>query len=218
MDPNQNDKPLEGIPDDNEPRALDAVPLPTRENSLASTDAQNVMRRFNRTTTWVATALLGTVVCAAAVLVFQDNHPMPANLAEEARPTSGELFSNVGPAALSDVGASKGKSVDQIAGGQVTSFDPGFTPEINYPVVQAKVSSWSAPQRRDFVRVIQPRIPYVRHRSSMRSGLVDVKMRLIMLWHRSLARAERSRGWTLFSYLNKARKKKVSYAAETTRP
>jgi hypothetical protein len=225
MDPNQNDKSLEEIADDYEPRALNALPLQTAEHSLTLADAQNVMRRFNRTTTWVATGLLGAVICAAAALVFQDNLPMAANRAREARRTNGELLPNASPVGLSEGVGSNGKSTDEITpeqltssdpAEQLTSSDPGSTPEINNSEVQAKVSSWSTAQRQDSARVIRPRIPNVRHRSSMRSRLVDVKMRLIVLWHQSLARIEKSRGWTRFSYLNKARRKKVSYAAETT--
>jgi hypothetical protein len=216
MDPDQNDKPPEESADDDGPKALNALPVPTREHSLTLADARNVMRRFNRTTTWVATGLLGAVICAAAALVFQDNLPMAANRAREARRTNDELLPNASPVGLSEGVGSNGKSADEIAPEQLTGSDPGSTPEINNSEVQAKVGSWSTAQRQDSARVIRPRIPNVRRRSSMRSRLVDVKTRLIMLWHQSLARIERSRGWTLFSYPNKARRKKVSYAAETT--
>ena len=138
--PNQNDKSLEEIADDDEPRALNALPLQTGEHSLTLAAAQNVMRRFNRTTTWVATGLLGAVICAAVALVFQDNRPMAANLAEEAKRTSGELLSNSSPAALPEVVGSNGKSTDEITPEQLTSSDPGSTPEINKAEVQAKVS------------------------------------------------------------------------------
>jgi hypothetical protein len=43
---------------------------------------------------------------------------------------------------------------------------------------------------------------------------VDVKMRLIALWHQSLQR-EKSRGWTAFSNSNKWERRKVGYTAET---
>ncbi len=83
MDPNTKDEPPEEIA--NEPEGFTVVPLQTPEQSLALGDAQTVMRRFNRTTTWVATGLLSTLIIAAGALVFQDNHPMAANLAEETR-------------------------------------------------------------------------------------------------------------------------------------
>ncbi len=42
---------------------------------------------------------------------------------------------------------------------------------------------------------------------------VDVKARLIALWHQSLIRGERSRSWPLSANLKGARKK-ISYTAE----
>ena len=74
---------------------------------------------------------------------------MAANLAEEAKRTSGELLSNSSPAALPEVVGSNGKSTDEITPEQLTSSDPGSTPEINNSEVQAKVSSWSTAQRQD---------------------------------------------------------------------
>ena len=58
------------------------------------------------------------------------------------------------------------------------------------------------------IRLMLNRIAPVRPR------FVDVKMRLIELWHQSLMRSERSRSWTLFSNLNKADRKKISYTAQ----
>jgi hypothetical protein len=46
-------------------------------------------------------------------------------------------------------------------------------------------------------------------------GSVDVKRRLIELWHQSLERSKKSRDWTAFSNLNSAVSKKATYAAET---
>jgi hypothetical protein len=48
----------------------------------------------------------------------------------------------------------------------------------------------------------------------VRNRLVGVKMRLIALWHQSLARNEKSRSW--FSNANKEERKKVSFTAETS--
>ena len=44
---------------------------------------------------------------------------------------------------------------------------------------------------------------------------IDVKMRLIALWHQSLAQREKSRNWTAFSNSNKGARKKVAYTVET---
>jgi hypothetical protein len=225
MDPNQKDEPPEEIADEDETGEFNTALLQTREQSLALGDAQTVMRRFNRTTTWVATALLSTLIVAAGVLVFQDNHPMTANNPEEARGKSGGLASEGSPESPSQAIGLNGKSPDQTTSGQLTSSDPGFSPEIDNPGVAPEansgelpttVSAWSGAQRDDSPRAIRPRSHNLRHRISLRSRAVDVKTRLIMLWHQSLARAEKSRGWTLFSYPHHARSKKVSYSIETS--
>ena len=166
------------------------------------------MEGFNRNTMWVATGLLGTVIFAALVLAVQEHHPIPADVAEKAMQTSGGVLPNANPVALSKVVGLSGKRTGEISLGQATSVDDGFTPEINHADVQANGSSWSPAQRHDSARVIRPKIPNVRHRSS-----IDVKIRLLALWHQSLARIKKSRSWTLYS--NKERRKKVSYTAET---
>ncbi len=213
MDPNQKDEPPEEIAD--EAGGFNA-PLQTRERSLALDDAQAVMRRFNRTTTWVATALLSTLIVAAGVLVFQDNHPMAANIPEAAKGTGGGLVSEGSPDAPHEGIGLNGKNPDQTTSGQLPSSDPGVTPGANNGQLPTKVSALSVAQRQDSPRAIRPRIHNARHRLSLRSRVVDVKMRLIMLWHQSLARSEKSRGWTLFSYPHHARSKKVSNAIETS--
>jgi hypothetical protein len=54
-----------------------------------------------------------------------------------------------------------------------------------------------------------------RNRSSVVFGSVDVRRRLIELWHQSLATRKKSRNWTAFSHLNSAASKKAAYTAET---
>jgi hypothetical protein len=213
MDPNDKDEPPEGIADKEETGGFDAASLQAHEHSFALGDAQTVMRRFNRTTTWVATGLLSTLVVAAGVLVFQDNHPMAANIHEEARRTSGGLLSEGSPDSPSEVIGLNGRSPDQTTSGQLASSYPGVIPEANSGALPTKISELLGAQRPDSPRAIRPRIHKLRHRSSLRSRAVDVKTRLIMLWHQSLARAH---GWTLFSYPHHARSKKVSNAIETS--
>jgi hypothetical protein len=210
MDPNQKDEPPEEIADKDETGGFDAASLQAQEHSFALGDAQTVMRRFNRTTTWVATGLLSTLVVAAGVLVFQDNHPTAANIHEEARRTSGGLVSEGSPESPSEVVGLNGKNPDQTTSGQLASSYHGVAPEANNGELPTKVSESSGAQLQDSPRAIRPRIHNLRH--SLRSRAVDVKMRLVMLWHQSLARAQ---GWTLFSYPHHARSKKVSNAIET---
>jgi len=104
---------------------------------------------------------------------------------------------------LSSVMGSNEKSTGEITAEQAPSIDSGLTPKINPPDVQANAPSWS-----------HTKIPNVRLRSSMRPRYVDVRTRLIALWHHSL-RHEKSRGGTLFSNLNRGARKKAAYTAET---
>jgi hypothetical protein len=213
MDPNQKDKPPEEITDKDETGGLDAASLQAHEQSFALGDAQTVMRRFNRTTTWVATGLLSTLVVAAGALVFQDNHPIAVNIHEEPRRTSGGLVSEGSPDSPSEVVGLNGKNPDQTTSGQLASSYPGVAPESNSGELPTKMTESLGAQQQDSPRAIRPRIHNLRHRLSLRSRAVDVKMRLITLWHQSLARAH---GWTLFSYPHHARSKKVSNAIETS--
>jgi hypothetical protein len=213
MDPNQKDEPPEEIADKDETGGFDAASSQAYGHSFALGDAQTVMRRFNRTTTWVATGLLSTLVVAAGVLVFQDNHPMAVNIHEEARRTSGGFVSEGSPDSPSEVVGLNGKNPDQTTSGQLASSYPGVAPAANNGELPTKISESLGAKRQDSPRAIRPRIHNLRHRLSLRSGAVDVKMRLIMLWHQSLARAH---GWTLFSYPHHARSKKVSNTIETS--
>jgi hypothetical protein len=171
--------------------------------------SQDVMRGFNRNTMWVATGVLGTVVFAALVLAVQERQPMVADLAEKVMKTP-----NASTAAPSNVVGSTQITPAQQFWGQATSINHGLTPEINHLNVQNNASSWSPAQSQDTARVIRPKIANVKHRSSIRHRFVDVKMRLIELWHQSLARNEKSSGWAPFSTSKKGEKKKVSYTAE----
>ena len=200
-------RPLGGIADDGQPSVLNALTL---DGTL------NVMRRFNRNTMVVATGLLGTVIFAALVLAVQEHHLLPAEVAEKAMQTSGEVLPDANPVELSEVAGLSGKNTDKMSSEQATSFYDGFTPEINHPNLQANVSSWSPAQRHDLARVIRPAIANVRHWLSTRLRFAAVKMWFLALWHHGLQRAEKSRSWTQLWNSNKERRKKVGYTAEST--
>ena len=86
---------------------------------------------------------------------------------------------------------------------------PALASEINRPNAQANAGlEFSAP-RHDSARVIPPKIFNIRHRSFVRSRFLDIKMRLIALWHQSLARSQRARSRTLLSNSNKDANKKA---------
>jgi hypothetical protein len=79
---------------------------------------------------------------------------------------------------------------------------------------QANPDAGPLADRQDSARAIGPKARNVRNRSSVAFGSVDVKRRLIELWHQSLAKSEKSRSWTAFSNLNRGVRKKAAYTAE----
>jgi hypothetical protein len=78
------------------------------------------------------------------------------------------------------------------------------------PDSQANATSWSSAHSYDFARVIRSKIHNIRHRSPARLRFVDLKMRLIALWHQSLARSQRPRSWTGFWNSNKGEGRKLA--------
>jgi hypothetical protein len=229
---------------DEGPRTLHAPASQTPEHSVALPDTNDVIKRFNRDTGLLATGVLGAVIFAALLLavLVQERHPKADDLTEEARQAERDLLPNANPATRFTVVSLNGKSsTGKITSEQASSvghafaeispkeipssqMEPAastptpvlaFTPEINRHDVQANTSSWSPGHWQDSARVIRPKIRNVRDRSSVGLRSVDVKMRLIALWHQSLARNEKSRSWTAFSNLKKEDRKKISYTAQT---
>jgi hypothetical protein len=165
--------------------------------------ALKVIRRLNRNTTWVAMGLVGCVIFAALMVVLQERHPEAVDV------------SNAAPL------PSEKRSHGEATSGQAASFDQPFTqsspqehpflrmeaatlpkaskgvfnPGIKRHDVQANATSWSPARRRDSTNVRAPRTRSVRNRSTLAVGSVDVKRRLIKLWHQSMAQRAKSRSW-----------------------
>ena len=110
---------------------------------------------------------------------------------------------------LSSVMGSNEISNGEMTAGQASSIDGGSTPKIDHADVQANATSWSPSQRPDSAHAAHTKIFNVRLRSSSKLRYVDVKTRLITLWHQSL-RHQNSRG-RVFSNSNKGARKKVGY-------
>ena len=93
-------------------RALSAPALQTREHSVALPGTNDVIRRFNRDTGWLATGVLGAMVFAALVfaVLVQERHPKAVDLTEGARQARGDLLLNANFATLSKVVGLNGKS------------------------------------------------------------------------------------------------------------
>jgi hypothetical protein len=107
------------------------------------------------------------------------------------------------------------KSTGEITAEQAPSIDPRLTPETNQPDMQANTTSWPLSQRQGSAHLTHTKISNVRLRSSKHSRYVNVKTRLIALWHQSL-RHEKSRDGTMYSNSNKGTRKKVGFTAETS--
>jgi hypothetical protein len=103
--------------------------------------------------------------------------------------------------------SSTGKSTDEMTGEQGRSVNSGLTPTVRQPAVQANTTSLSPAQPSASAEVIRSKIGHVRHRSTVRHRVVDVKMQLIALWHQSLAQTEKSTKWTPFSHSHEGEKK-----------
>ena len=212
--------------DAGESRALPASALQIPKHSVASPGTSDVIRRFNRDTAWVAMLMVGVVVLAVLVLAttVRERHPKAADLTEEARQAEGDFLLNANPTARFTVVDLNGKTSKQEPGVnrsfieifpqenpssqmEAAASTPtpvrAFTPEtnINQNDVQANAGSWTAAHRQDSQRVTGLKVRRARSRSSVRHRFVDVKMRLIALWHQSLrevknlAPGQDSRGW-----------------------
>jgi hypothetical protein len=215
VDQNMDDEIQEEITSGGESRAFPASPLQVHEYPALS-GTHHLIRRLNRDTAWVATGLLGTVFFAALVLALQEFHQKADGFTEEPTQTStsGELLPNANPAVNSDVVGSNGGSTSQITSGPASRINQGFTPETINPGDHANTTSWSPATRPDSARVIHTKIADVKLRSSVRPRYVDVKTRLIALWHQSLR--EKFRRWRLFSNSSNEPKTEVSYTAATS--
>jgi hypothetical protein len=190
----------------------------------------------------LGTGVLGVMVFAASLLavLVPEHHPSAVDPTAAVQPPGNLLLNANNSSLFKEVGV-PGKSTGEITSGQATSVDHGFTeispqenpssqmeaaastptpvlaftPEINRHDLQANAGSWTAAYRQDSGRVTGLKSHRARSRSSVRLRFVDVKMRLIALWHQSLARSVKSRTWTAFSNSNKGERSKVAYTAET---
>ena len=156
-----------------------------------------VLRRFDRETGWLATGLLGGLILAAMAIgvQLQKHRREQVNL-----PTKTMEFGVDHPAIFQP-------QTDETA----TAATPDLNSDADCRNVQASPSILSTQKT---LAEKAPKTSTAKSKSSKRLRIVDVKKRLIELWHQSLARAE-TRSWTLFKSSSGRDKKKVSYTAET---
>ena len=174
----------------------------------------DVISRFNRDTWWLAAGVLGIVIFAALMVAVQERQPKAV-----AKSSSSNGKMTPGPASSVDL-ASTETSLQEIPSSQTepAASTPvlALTPETNRNDAQANPGSGTLALPKDSVRAIGQKARNARNRSSVASRSVDVKRRLLELWHQSLAKSEKSGNWTAFSNLNRGAKKKAAYIAETS--
>jgi hypothetical protein len=209
-------------------------------NQFGKPGANDVLGRFSRDTKWVAAGLLGAVFFAALAFaaLVPERYPKIADPTREASQTKPSLSLNADAATLfkivdlnAKVFASEATSqavthVDQkvtedSSKASVVGMEAGAasTPppflvsslKINHINTRTNAGRWSPRYGQDSTPGIKARFPQGTYRSSGRLRDVDVKMRLIALWHQSLLRSEKARTWAIYSNLNT--KKKAAYTA-----
>ena len=184
----------------------------------------DIIRRFNRDTGWVATGVLCAIIFAALLLAVQERHPTTA----EAALAGNNLFLNADPATMGSVIAKS--SSGQMAPDPKSRVDDAFAEssakenpllalpaKANHQDALPDTNSWSSQMSRNSAPVIRPKVRKARDRSSSLLRTVDVKRRLIALWHQSLGESARTRSWTAFSSLSGGLRKRAAYTSETTR-
>ncbi|HEX7194319.1 MAG TPA: hypothetical protein VF207_05060 [Chthoniobacterales bacterium] len=210
------------------------------EHSLAYPGTNDVFGRFNRDTDRVTAGLLGGVVFAAlafAVLV-PERHPKAADLTTEARQAKSNSLPNTDAAmAFRIVDSNARNSATEVTSGTATAAGQGiteesskeslaqieataasspplvlvFNPESSRAIAHANGGKWSLGHREDSARMIRAKTPEGRYRPSGWLRPVDVKRRLIALWHQRVLQSEKARNWAIFSNLNK--RKKAAYTS-----
>ena len=154
-----------------------------------------IIRSFNRETVWVATGLLGTLVFAALALAFQESQ-------RKARQAESDFFPNANLATMGSAIAKSSNSNGKLTPEPESSVDHGSTETSLREIPSSRVEPAASPptsvfaatpainrnaHRQESARVIRSKIRNVRDRM-LRS--LDVKRRLLLLWHQSLARSQ----------------------------
>jgi hypothetical protein len=213
----------------------------TRRNSMAYPGTNDVLRRFNRDTEFLAAGLLSAVFCAAllfAVLMPESRNDVRNDLREANRAKS-DLVVNAeatGSFRIAPLKANKSESLEVAANNdqkfaeisakedlpdtktsaESTPFPAVVSgPEISRNAASLNQSKLSLKHRQDPASVIREKIARERSRWSGYPRTLDVKKRLIALWHKSLLQTEQPRSWPIFLNLN--RKKKAAFIT-TTKP
>jgi hypothetical protein len=201
---------------------------------MTSSGANDVLRRFNRDTAWLAVLLLSALIFAALVCVFLIPEPRPAMAGLQGRAGQAKLAPSLtadaaAPVKIVDANAKRSANpvpsatltnIDQVpaessskgphavtetAAGSTPAPIPVF-PEPSPAIATANVTNLSLDQPKDSAQVIRGKPPYRRCKSAARLTDVEVKKRLIELWRQSLVRSEKVRSWAEYSKLERTKK------------
>jgi hypothetical protein len=183
----------------------------------------DVIKGYNRDTAWLATGVLGAMVLAALMLAVEERRPKATQVERDLLPSANSAtIESVVPKSFH----SNGKMTTE----SWSSVDPEFTetPSQGIPSLQMQSAAStpiyapaSTPQknrvapRQGSKQAPAPKTRNLRNGSSVASRIIEVKRRLIELWHQSLVKSEKSPNWTSFSKLNNGLKKKAAYTAGT---
>ena len=149
----------------------------TREHSVVLPDTNDVLKRFDRNTNWLAALMVGVFVSAALMLAIlvQEPHSRAVGPTEDAVQAGGNLLLNTNAATLLKDIELKGNRSTGETSGQASSVDHpfaeispkenpssqtdaaaspptpvfAFTPEINRHDLQANAGSWTLAHRQD---------------------------------------------------------------------
>src|SRR4029077_2783585 len=211
------------------------TPLKSGDDMNPNPDMNDVVRRFNRDTASLVVWLLAGLIFAALVFAFLIPEPHSRMTGLQGRPSQAESAPSLpaDAAKLKVVDSNVKRSANQVPLGTLTHVDQrsaensfkesraqteaaaGSTPapvlalpERRPSIATANVSSWSPPQPKQSAHAIRGKAPYRRGKSSDALRDIDVKKRLIQLWHQSLARTEKekARSWAMFSKLETKKK------------
>jgi hypothetical protein len=184
----------------------------------------DTISKFNRDTAWLAAGVLGTVVFAALVLVIQECQPKATPAERDLLPIANSDNSDCNDKMTTGQASRVDHAVTETSSDGAPSWqtEPGAaTPVRPWPPgnrhgARANPGSGFSGAREDSARAIGPKARKARGGSSWAFRSLDVKRRLIELWHLSLARSEKAQTWTAFSNLNRGARKKAAYTAETS--
>jgi hypothetical protein len=205
----------------------------TRDQTFAYPGANDVLRRFNRDTEWLAIGLLGAVFLTAMAfaVLLPEHYQRAPDVAREARQARSYSLPNAEgaiPFAVADLNTKRfprganpetltrvdqelaeisSKQPAQIEAGTKAAPSSVLAPrtETDRTFAQRNGSKWSSIRRQD-PAVIRGKIGLERSRSSGRPKFFGVKMQLIALWHRSLLQNEKLPGWEIFPNSNRKKK------------